>query len=103
MKTGIELIADERLRQVAKGYDSDNDERYTGDSLAMAALSYVTPPTLRNVVYSTTAGKWVPRTWPWAPEFWKGMRSRWSKDPEHRIRELVKAEIDRLQRKGDGS
>ena len=41
MKTGIELIAEERQRQIDKGYDADHDELESAFQLSGAAASYI--------------------------------------------------------------
>jgi len=44
MKTGIELITDERQRQVdAEGWTPEHDDKYTNDELPSAAVSYALP------------------------------------------------------------
>lgn len=96
MKTGVELIADERLRQVAEeGYADFHDDTHDRGELAAAAESY-----LIAAEFIVTRNKPVgcsPSFWPWSEESWKP-----STDP---VRNLVKAgaliaaEIDRLQRK----
>lgn len=95
MKTGIELIAAERERQIsAEGYSPEHDDAHREGSLAKAAVCYATPHEERICVVDCED---VPLNWPWDDEWWK---------PEHgnRVRELVKAgallaaEIDRLQR-----
>lgn len=95
---GIELIAQERARQVSEeGWTPEHDDRHVGGELAGAAVCYAVQHLrigndfLRRKV-ETLAGE----LWPWATSYWKP-----SKDP---IRNLVKAgaliaaEIDRLQR-----
>jgi len=78
---GVELIADERKRQVeAEGWTPEHDDKYSSNELIRAGGCYANAP------YS----------WPWSAEWWKP-----SDDP---IRNLVKAgaliaaEIDRLLR-----
>lgn len=92
MKTGVEIIAEERKRQIdVEGWSFKNDDRYTDEELAYAAVSYGMPLEWREPVLS------IPATWPWAIECWKPT-------PDDRIKELAKAgaliaaEIDRLQR-----
>lgn len=89
MKTGIELIADERKRQIEEeGWTAEHDAKHTNDELSLAAVCYATPAAVRYNPYC--------RFWPWDKESWKP-------SPDNRIRELVKAgalisaEIDRLQ------
>jgi len=89
MKTGIELIAKERERQIAEeGWTKEHDALHVNDELALAAVCYATPP------YKDHRGSY----WPWSFDWFKP-------SPYNRIRELVKAgaliaaEIDRLQNK----
>lgn len=90
MKTGIELIAAERQRQIeVEGWTAEHDDRHDDEQLSLAALCYVRPQSDR-LPYSQ-------REWPFETSWWKPERN-------DRIRELVKAgaliaaEIDRLQR-----
>ena len=107
MKTGIELIAEERARQVYKeGWTSEHDDEHAHEEMATAAACYALPdhlrkPTSQGIIpgspRSTTQRVRVPWRWPWDAEGWKPT-------PEDRIKELTKAgaliaaEIDRLQR-----
>lgn len=80
MKTGIELIAQERQRQIEKeGYTPEQDRRYNRNVLSGAALCYARPEEDR--CYTTED---IPLWWPWAKEHWKPT-------PDNRVRELVKA------------
>jgi hypothetical protein len=87
MKTGIELISEERKRQVEKeGWTSDHDDKHDKSELAHAATCYL------NTKHQTI----IQGFWPWDKKWWK--------PSENRIRNLVKAgaliaaEIDRLLR-----
>ena len=89
MKSGIEIIREERARQILeKGYDEKNDDTYLKEELSFAAASYCLPKTVRRKTF-----------WPWHPSIYK---------PGDRIRELAKAgalisaEIDRLNRRKNG-
>lgn len=101
MKTGIELIADERKRQVeVEGWTAGHDAAYREEELALAAVGYALPQHCRDALKRkyATPFKDAPVTWPWLEVWWKPT-------PNNRIRELVKAgaliaaEIDRLQAK----
>lgn len=88
MKSGIELIAEERNRQIEKeGWSPEHDAQHYRGELAIAACLYAD-------IYAETKTK-VPYGWPWEDKWWKP-----SKD---RIRNLTKAgaliaaEIDRIQ------
>jgi len=101
MKTGAELIAIERERQIKEeGWTSQHDDRMYANThcLSMAAASYALPDHLRydpkGSTMPTIGNQYL---WPW--------ESKWFKpSPEDRIKELTKAgaliaaEIDLLIR-----
>lgn len=96
MKTGTELIDDERARQIAKeGWTPEHDDEHDEGELSRAAACYATPTDHRRYYASADPMTDPPADWPWDPEWWK---------PKDRIRDLVRAgaliaaEIDRLQR-----
>lgn len=99
MKTGAELIAEERERQISQeGWNNANDDAYTKFQLVKAAKCYLEPGCDRFLsTAKSPKGDLVPFGWPWDFRYWKPT-------PEDRTRELVKAgaliaaEIDRLQR-----
>lgn len=91
--TGIDLITDERLRQIQEeGYSVAGDMELPEGHLARAGACYALPPGYRSFTdeYAPT-----PPAWPWQGWLWKPT-------PDDRIRELAKAgaliaaEIDRL-------
>jgi hypothetical protein len=93
MKTGTELIAEERLRQIdGEGYTAEHDDAHPRGELAQAAMCYT-----HHALY----GGYAPLTWPWDYKWWKPGKGR---TVETRVRALTKAgaliaaEIDRLQR-----
>jgi len=94
MKTAIELVADERLRQTeVLGWSSAFDDiQNNNNQIAIAASCYCLPVGQRDFR--------VREQWPWGYEWWKPT-------PDDRIREIVKAgalivaEIERLQRLRD--
>lgn len=99
MKTGIELIAEERQRQIEKeGWTKEHDAQHVNNELANAAATYAMDPECREaltkLVYDCELTK-IPPTWPWSDELYKP-------SPDDRIKELMKAgaliaaEIDRL-------
>jgi len=95
MKTAIELIADERDRQLSEeGFDPLHDDAHWKGELAQAAIAYVVAA--HDQVIGCKLPDGPPATWPWGDEWWKR-----SDDP---VRNLVKAaallaaEIDRVQR-----
>lgn len=113
MKTGIELIAAERERQVSKErWTPGHDDHHCDGSLALAGASYALAVGVRShPSLSDGRVRWAlsseipPPYWPWDEDWWKPT-------PDDPIRQLVKAgaliaaEIDRLQRaaerKGEG-
>lgn len=87
MKSGVQLIAEERKRQIEKeGWTREHDDLHKDGQMAQAAACYVVP-ILAEISY----------LWPWEEKWWKPC-------PDNRIRELQKAgaliaaEIDRLNR-----
>ncbi len=101
MKTGIELIAEERQRQIeVEGFDAKHDDKVnsSSESLAYAAACYAIPSNSRTVYAGSSGHSTILRMlWPWSASWWKP-------SPKNRIRELQKAgaliaaEIDRLNR-----
>jgi hypothetical protein len=108
MKTAIELIAEERKRQIeAEGWTPEHDDRHKNGQLATAAACYALAEGWRNKykplitdhippMVGNTLNDSVP-IWPWDKAWWKPT-------PDDPIRELVKcgalivAEIERRQR-----
>lgn len=94
MKTGIELIAEERKRQIEEeGFTAEHDNSHTEGALADAGVCYAQARHYEDW-RARSIGE-VPRKWPWSLKWWK---------PTTYLRNLVKAgaliaaEIDRLQR-----
>lgn len=95
MRTGIELIAEERQRQIDKeGFNSEHDSHNNMGELVLAAscyLGYEYPHWAETVDLIP-----VPKHFPWDKKWWKPT-------PNDRVRELAKAgaliaaEIDRLK------
>jgi hypothetical protein len=100
-KSGIDLIAEERERQIeVEGWTAQHDQDEHGEGqLAEAAAYYAFTEEQRewtdNVLASTNSGLGS-SVWPWEPKWFKPT-------PDDRIKELTKAgaliaaEIDRLQ------
>lgn len=89
-KTGIELIAEERKRQMeGEGWTAEMDGQQNSGQLARAAISYIIYGLGQDEEGESFEG------WPWRVESWK---------PKDHIRNLIRAgamiaaEIDRLQR-----
>lgn len=106
MKNGIELIADERQKQIAEhGYNNDHDQDHYSFELTKAAICYADRATMEWLAV------WQDRT----PERWPFEASEWKPLPQipghpcpiitkdDAVKMLVKAgaliaaEIDRLQ------
>lgn len=94
MKTGVELIAEERARGInVEGWSPSHDDEHRRGELHDASLCY----SRAAINVGHPAMQSAPLEWPFEPEWWKP-----SPDP---VRNLVKAgaliaaEIDRLQRK----
>jgi hypothetical protein len=98
MRTGIELIAEERQRQIeVEGWTPEHDDVHVDGQLARVAASYAMPvgkgriDARREFFLSGIGEDW------------------WKPSPDNRIRELVKAgaliaaEIDRLNRRAIAS
>lgn len=99
MKTGIEIIAEERKRQIEKeGYTQVDDARYENEELVDAAICYAlgADSTRIEIVTGKVKAVVTQKIWPWKDESWKPT-------PQNRIKELAKAgaliaaEIDRLK------
>lgn len=97
VRTGVELIAAERLRQTSQeGWTPEHDDRHKKFQLTLAAVSYAQAVASPDDWAVSNGEKPRPTDWPWGKKWWKP-----SADP---IRNLVKAgaliaaEIDRLQR-----
>jgi|GEM_PF-1314593 hypothetical protein len=111
MKTGVELIAEERQRQIEKYGSTDaHDIDHDDEQLAQAAMTYAMPEYLQgHCIHSGGAKRFLyldegmhKRTkFPLYPEGWQ-MTSQ----PYNRIHDLMRAgafiaaEIDRLNKKG---
>lgn len=102
MKTGIEIIAEERQRQIeVEGWTPKHDAQHEGGEMATAAACYAVAPMYRGAYKPEFSGIICKVAgWPWADEWWKPC-------PEDRIHELAKAgaliaaEIDRLNNISD--
>lgn len=98
MKSGAELIADERRRQIeVEGWSPEHDDQWTGCQLVQAAKLYACAGAATHLMHHNDLHAWpFAGAWPCGPDWWKP-----STDP---IRNLVKAgaliaaEIDRIQR-----
>lgn len=100
MKTGIELIADERQRQITKeGWTLEHDKEHDEGALREGALCYLARELEENAIWNPIPERMLRETadlfWPWRGEF--------EIKPTTLERNLVKAgaliaaELDRLR------
>lgn len=95
MKTGIELIAEERQRQIStEGWTPEHDDRHTDGALAFAAATYALPEEMRNSL-AVGGCSFKERLWPF-DDFW--FKPKTPIQDLIRAGALIAAEIDRLQR-----
>ena len=121
MKSGIELITEERKRQIEKeGFDAEHDSQHDAGELAFAAICYASPEPVFILKDYSAMGQGFSFADPW-PESWydewdKRLRTPGGKlcpninlHVKKRIRNLVKAgalisaEIDRLMKENEQS
>ena len=96
MKTGIELIAEERQRQInVEGWTKEHDAKHDDGELANAAAYYALTDELISFMDADWGNDMHLHIWPFDLKWLK-------RNPENRIRDLQKAgaliaaEIDRL-------
>jgi len=102
MKTGIELIAAERERQItAEGWSEDHDATHIEGQLAYAAASYALYHGLKTTFPPESFVKLrledqATKEWPWDAEWWKPS----SDSVQNLVKAgaLIAAEIDRISR-----
>lgn len=84
MKNGLELIAEERKRQIeVEGWTLEHDKKYKNNELFYAACCYYAAQ--RNRALQPNMNPYE------APDEWPFDKSWWKPSPDDRIRELVKA------------
>ena len=98
MKTGIEIISEERQRQLlGEGWTSEHDDEHHKGELAFAAKEYAQYAAFQSIIeYDEKLKYFVPYLWPWDETWWKP-----SNDIVRNLAKagaLIAAEIDRLQR-----
>jgi hypothetical protein len=96
-KSGVDLIADERRRQIEQeGWTPEHDNEHDAGELSAAGAAYAINAAEKLHPYSQGDGRdEQPMIWPWANDWWK------PKDPMRdlvRAGALIAAEIDKLQR-----
>lgn len=93
MKSGIELITEERERQIsAEGWTPEHDDEHIHEELVAAAICYL----LGNLYGNTKQN--VPSLWPWDEKYWKPEGKTFSIKNLQKAGALIAAEIDRIQR-----
>jgi hypothetical protein len=96
-KSGMELIQEERRRQIAKGYTAEYDQRWTKWELRAAADNYLDAHRIR---WHDRLNGGPNRKWRWPLEKWKPT-------PDDRVREfmiagaLYLAEVERRELAGE--
>jgi len=86
MKTGIEQITEERVKQISKyGYTPYHDTGYNNKHLLLAALSY-----LKTAIGGEEAQM---LNWPWEPKYFK---DEGYVENLKKAGALIAAELDRL-------
>lgn len=98
MLQGVKLIAEERIRQIeVEGWTDDHDDRLVNEELADAAASYALSDDAITTINDNWGNDMQLYFWPFDLKWLK-------RDPDNRIKDLVKAgaliaaEIDRLHR-----
>ena len=97
MKSGIELITDERSRQVSKeGWSAEHDDEHDKGQILTAGIAYAIAAMHQRLHGKRADMDFVRQMyWPWQASWWK------PKDPIRnlvRAGALIAAEIDRLNR-----
>lgn len=109
MKTGVELIAEERKRQIEKeGFTAEHDAKYLCSELTDAAVMYAMRGYWKDRLnpYIVGINGQPGFMWPFGMESFKPSSEEW---PKGRIKDLVRAgaliaaEIDRLLNEEKGS
>ena len=114
MKSGVELIAEERQRHLAKGYDAEHDEFESAFQLSGAAAMFIAEAMNKNFKDHThyddkgncsrfqlrkiDTRKWN-EEWPWSDH--DGREKADIKTCLIKAGSLIAAELDRLQASGE--
>lgn len=100
MKTAIELIADERRRQIDKEYDAAHDDAHDGGQIATAAGMILYD--MQGGTHTTDIECLDDPDASWMEQLAAHVLIKYGEDPIHRltiVAAMVAAEIERLQRK----
>lgn len=108
MKTGIELMAEERARHPQEGWTTEHDDEHSHGEMRLAAICYAMSDSERELIricHRRGQDDRLSQSWQTLLDFfWPFGREWWKPCPYDRVRELVKAgallaaEIDRIQR-----
>ena len=112
MKTAIELIAEERQRQIEKeGYSTTHDDEHAGGEIAMAAACMAAPKDIYELRMTNNKTVLFEDPYPWGEETYSRGEKGWhhlstaeKKKGKKRLRQLqiagalIVAEMERLQR-----
>lgn len=105
--TGVELISDERRRQVeVEGWSSERDVKVHKDGgLALASMCYIMDyyGHLDSTAFRSFCCEFARESWPWYFKYWKPTTPNNSIKPLVKAGALIAAEIDRLQRMKDNA
>ena len=111
METGIELISEDRARQInEEGWLPEHDAEHSEGELAMAACCYAAPTRI-YIKKDVANGYLLTDPWPWTEEWDKRQREHGGNvlaNPDNQVKELrvrnlvkagalIAAEIDRIQ------
>lgn len=106
-KTGIELISEERQRQIEKeGWSPEHDDQHSAGELLQAAVAYADcDPTMKKFKQKFVLEDTFPRGVEFRDPYPETWSKQWDKRKKHsRLRRLaiagalIAAEIDRVQR-----
>ena len=91
MKTGLEQISEERVKQITKyGYTSYHDNGYKNKELLYAALAYLK---LAIGEEDTLTESWAMEDWPWDIKYFK---DEGYVENLKKVGAFIAAELDRL-------
>lgn len=98
MKTGIELIADERARQIgSERFTAANDDIYLHGELAAAGACYASTAVIQSEKdIQQLPPCFIHKDWPWARVWWKPSNDR--KRNLIKAGALIAADLDRILR-----
>lgn len=72
--TGLELIAEERQRQLALHHSQEQDDKYVKQQLCAAAECYEQAGD--ELAVGNDVSPCPPATWPWSSQYWRPSRNK---------------------------